>query len=64
MTRERVRQLQNIALSKMRKAMASHEHQRSIEEIELEEQVRARHEVIRDFMASKSAKSTEDAQRN
>ncbi len=55
-TRERVRQLQNIALSKMRKAMASHEHQRSVEEIEIEDQVRARHEVIREFMQTKSAK--------
>ena len=56
-TRERVRQLQNIALSKMRKAMASHEHQRSVEEIEIEEQVRARHEVIREFMQTKSTKA-------
>jgi RNA polymerase primary sigma factor len=61
-TRERVRQLQNIALSKMRKALAHHEHQRSSEEIELEEQVRARHEVIREFMRSKSAAETD--QRN
>jgi RNA polymerase primary sigma factor len=53
-TRERVRQLQNIALSKMRKAMASHEHQRSVEEIAQEDQVRARHEVIREFMLSKT----------
>jgi RNA polymerase primary sigma factor len=63
-TRERVRQLQNIALSKMRKAMASHEHQRSVEEIELEEQVRARHEVIREFMASKSPSSAFHSERN
>ncbi|HEY8932074.1 MAG TPA: RNA polymerase sigma factor RpoD/SigA [Rariglobus sp.] len=62
-TRERVRQLQNIALSKMRKAMASHEHQRTADEIELEQQVRARHEVIREFMTSKSAK-TAGSQRN
>ena len=61
-TRERVRQLQNIALSKMRKALASHEHQRTAEEIEMEDQVRARHEVIREFMASKSATDTD--QRN
>ncbi|HEY9248838.1 MAG TPA: RNA polymerase sigma factor RpoD/SigA [Rariglobus sp.] len=61
-TRERVRQLQNIALSKMRKAIATHEHQRSVEEIEIEEQVRARHEVIREFMASKSGKAED--QRN
>lgn len=53
-TRERVRQLQNIALSKMRKAMASHEHQRTVEEIEVEDQVRARHEVIREFIETKS----------
>jgi RNA polymerase primary sigma factor len=58
-TRERVRQLQNIALSKMRKAMASHEHQRSVEEIEIEDLARARHEVIRDFMAAKSPSKTE-----
>ena len=63
-TRERVRQLQNIALSKMRKAMASHEHQRTVDEIELEEQVRARHEVIREFMTSKSSKAVAGSQRN
>ena len=63
-TRERVRQLQNIALSKMRKAMASHEHQRTVDEIELEEQVRARHEVIREFMTSKSSKAGAGSQRN
>lgn len=64
-TRERVRQLQNIALSKMRKAMASHEHQRSAEEIEIDDQVRARHEVIREFMTSKSSVPSADAdQRN
>ncbi len=32
-TRERVRQLQNIALQKMRRIMASHEHQFSLEEL-------------------------------
>lgn len=61
-TRERVRQLQNIALSKMRKAMAAHEHQRTLEEIEREEQARARHEVIREFITAKSAGS--ESQRN
>ncbi|MBW8782736.1 MAG: RNA polymerase sigma factor RpoD/SigA [Verrucomicrobia bacterium] len=55
-TRERVRQLQNIALSKMRKAMASHEHQRTIEEIEIEERAEARQQVIREFIETKSAK--------
>jgi len=56
-TRERVRQLQNIALSKMRKAMASHEHQRSVEEIEIEERAQARQEVIREFIQAKTVKA-------
>jgi len=56
-TRERVRQLQNIALSKMRKAMASHEHQRTIEEIEIEERAEARQQVIREFIETKSGKN-------
>ncbi len=63
-TRERVRQLQNIALSKMRKAMASHEHQRSAEEILAEEQVRARHAVIREFMESQSVREESQHQLN
>jgi len=53
-TRERVRQLQNLALSKMRKAMASKEHQRSHEEIHEENLQRKRMEVIREFIESKS----------
>ncbi len=54
-TRERVRQLQNLALSKMRKAMASHEAQRSVEEITQETLLRKRHEVIREFIESRTA---------
>ncbi len=53
-TRERVRQLQNLALSKMRKALSKREEQRSTEEIELEEKQRAREEVIREFIATRS----------
>jgi RNA polymerase primary sigma factor len=53
-TRERVRQLQNIALSKMRKAMAKNEAQRSVEEIEEEDRQRKRMEVIREFIETKS----------
>ncbi|GAB5559575.1 MAG: hypothetical protein SynsKO_12220 [Synoicihabitans sp.] len=49
-TRERIRQLQNIALSKMRKAIAHHEAQRSSEEIEIEKRQSARAEVIREFI--------------
>jgi RNA polymerase primary sigma factor len=56
-TRERVRQLQNIALSKMRKAMSKNETQRSLEEIEEEDRSRKRMEVIREFIESKSRKA-------
>ena len=53
-TRERVRQLQNIALSKMRKAMSKNEAQRSAEEIDEEDRQRKRMEVIREFITNKS----------
>lgn len=53
-TRERVRQLQNLALSKMRKALSRQEEQRTAEDIELEEKQRAREEVIREFIASRA----------
>jgi RNA polymerase primary sigma factor len=49
-TRERVRQLQNIALSKMRKAMVKNENQRTLDEIAEEERQRKRMEVIREFI--------------
>jgi len=52
-TRERVRQLQNIALSKMRKVMSSRERQRTVEEIDESRRHRERMEVIRDFIARK-----------
>lgn len=53
-TRERVRQLQNLALSKMRKALTRQEEQRSVEDIEIEEKQRAREEVIREFISSRA----------
>lgn len=53
-TRERVRQLQNLALSKMRKALSRQEEQRTAEDIEIEEKQRAREEVIREFIATRS----------
>jgi RNA polymerase primary sigma factor len=56
-TRERVRQLQNIALSKIRKAMSKNETQRSLEEIGAEDRQRQRMEIIREFIESKSRKS-------
>ena len=52
-TRERVRQLQNYALQKMRRAMANRERQRSEEEIQEELLERKRNEVLREFMAAK-----------
>jgi RNA polymerase primary sigma factor len=53
-TRERVRQLQNLALSKMRKALTRQEEQRTAEDIEIEEKQRAREEVIREFISSRA----------
>ncbi|MCG8528759.1 MAG: sigma-70 family RNA polymerase sigma factor [Opitutales bacterium] len=54
-TRERVRQLQNMAISQMRKVMTSNERQRSIEEVRQEELERKRMEVIKEFYDSNSA---------
>lgn len=59
-TRERVRQLQNLALSKMRKAMAAKESQRTQDEIDEEAIQRKRMEVIREFIESKSQLGSEE----
>ena len=53
-TRERIRQLEYLALSKMRRAMTQHESIRTVEEIEEEERNRQRMDVIREFIESKS----------
>lgn len=53
-TRERVRQLQNLAISKMRKAMRRVETQRTKDDIDEERRVRERMSVIRDFIAEKT----------
>ena len=63
-TRERIRQLQNIALSKIRKAIAKNEAQRSADEIELDERQRKRMEVIKEFIESKSTVPASAADRN
>lgn len=63
-TRERIRQLQNIALSKIRKAIAKNEAQRSVDEIELDERQRKRMEVIKEFIESKSSIPALAADRN
>ena len=57
-TRERVRQLQNIALSKMRKIMASKERQHTAEEIESFNRERQRMQVFREFYEATSAQAS------
>jgi len=56
-TRERIRQLEYIALTKIRKAMTRNESIRSVDEIEQEERMRQRMAVIREFMESKSRRA-------
>jgi RNA polymerase primary sigma factor len=48
-TRERVRQLQNMALTKMRKAMQRLEHQNTAEEAEEEQREQQRQEVFAEY---------------
>lgn len=52
-TRERVRQLQNMALSKMRRVMYNKERQRTVEEIAVEQREKERMEVIREFFETR-----------
>jgi RNA polymerase primary sigma factor len=49
-TRERVRQLQNLAITKMRKLFKEREQQRSVEEIARDKAERERMNIIRDYM--------------
>lgn len=56
-TRERVRQLQNMALTKMRRAMSDIERQRSHDEIDEERRETERMEVLKEFFESKAANS-------
>ena len=53
-TRERIRQLEYIALGKMRRAMAKNESVRNADEVEKEDRQRQRMSVIREFIESKS----------
>jgi len=55
-TRERIRQLEYIALGKMRKAMARNEAIRTFDEVEEEERSRQRMSVIRDFIEAKNSR--------
>jgi len=56
-TRERIRQLEYIALTKMRKAMSRHESIRSFDEIEQDERLRQRMAVIREFIEAKTRRT-------
>ena len=55
-TRERIRQLEYIALGKMRKAMSQNESIRTLDEIEEDDRVRQRMAVIREFIEGKRRK--------
>ncbi len=55
-TRERIRQLEYLALTKMRKAMAKNEAVRTVDEIEQDKRQRERMLVIREFVESKTSK--------
>jgi len=55
-TRERIRQLEYLAITKMRKAISKHEAIRTAEEVEEEDRQRQRMAVIREFVESKSRK--------
>jgi RNA polymerase primary sigma factor len=59
-TRERVRQLQNIALQKMRRTMADRNTQRTREEIEEETRERKKMEVLHEFFEEKVAPKQKD----
>ncbi|MEN9662655.1 MAG: hypothetical protein RL324_1604 [Verrucomicrobiota bacterium] len=55
-TRERIRQLEYLALSKMRRAMAKEDAPRTREQIDDDERVRQRLQVMREFAESKARK--------
>ncbi len=61
-TRERIRQLEYLALSKMRRAMAKHEAVRTTEEVEEDERIRQRNAVIREFVEAKTRKAPKNEQ--
>ena len=57
-TRERIRQLEYIALGKMRRAMAKNEALRNADDVDQEDRQRKRMTVIREFIESKAKKSS------
>lgn len=63
-TRERVRQLQNIAITKMRRRMADIEHQRTQDEIDEEDRVQKRLDVLREFFESQARRDSARARKS
>lgn len=61
-TRERIRQLEYLALNKMRREMAKRETIRTVDEIEQEHRQRERMAVIREFVESKTSKAAKAGQ--
>jgi RNA polymerase primary sigma factor len=59
-TRERIRQLEYLALGKMRRAMTKHEAILTPEEVEEENRQRERMAVINEFVRTKSGTLTPD----
>lgn len=55
-TRERVRQLQNLALVRMRKALQARERERTVDEVQEERTARERMEVLHEFSVRQHAK--------
>jgi RNA polymerase primary sigma factor len=56
-TRERIRQLEYLALNKMRRAMARNEEVRTADEVDEDERMRSRMAVIREFIETKRQKA-------
>ena len=62
-TRERIRQLEYLALSKMRRALTKHETIRTPAQVAEEEHARERMAVMREFAASKTDKAAAAARK-
>jgi len=60
-TRERVRQLQNLALVRMRKAMQARERLRTVEEVAAERSERGRMEVLHEFAVTQRTRTASAA---
>ncbi len=64
LTRERVRQLEHLALMHLRRAMADKERLRTHDEAKAERQEEARREVLREFFRAQQARDAADERRH